>query len=779
MNPLRFALVAVLFALVGVAPVLALPSLDPNHQTQVTVDDLTYLMIKDAERDYRWYYVPPQLRLMEKNGIPALRMLSYLIDGKRNALIQAEVTAAADRQTENRLKGDLQKWYEMPNRPAMPSVDQLEISPVGPLRLSNLYVALLTAGAELIPVHKPGAVSRLVVTPAPHSAAGPTNVAAGEGLGAEDLPVDGAAQSIAAPARAAPNTPPAMASMMFPGATYLTQEMTLMFEVRGLAVEVYKELLSGQSGGLIVLLSGRYEALSVPASVRAELDVRRAQSYFRKVRTESSGSRFLFWGSRRKKVKDYLRESDHLDRSLTLTGIKTEQLSDAEYEAIRTALMSWIAGEVLEPGSFQDPQKAAISLPNASLDIGALSTLFGLPPLSGIGLSIGFNEARGDFTYDFKRDVRHTATATWDQQWVLQEDFVVPGAINLRGYDASVRETVIQDLDLQTRRTLEVMLPQLSLESSRQSLWSEATITLVAPSEQDFWVFARDADGRWRTSALDRLTADERLALAPNRLRVAMSPSADLTGAYADVVWPSLNRYVPSARAEISVKKEWRLRSNDHGVISIDDDFPFDIMLVSAGSAFSNEAGKVLRRINLTLGVDKGRLTPAKRLPRDGVRLPAFEPGGQSEWEFFLGGTIHAVEGKLIVNDLLVDDGLPVIWQASPMMVDMVNRYSELILDPALLNVRTFDVDLRDLDFGEDCSSLEIRVEGERGQHETSLPCDAASWTFHSTQTPSSVVIEAILPGQRRSLSFPQEVLASFTASGSVQLSNDDLVEDN
>ncbi|MCP4204606.1 MAG: hypothetical protein GY769_22080, partial [bacterium] len=61
------------------------------------------------------------------------------------------------------------------------------------------------------------------------------------------------------------------------------------------------------------------------------------------------------------------------------------------------------------------------------------------------------------------------------------------------------------------------------------------------------------------------------------------------------------------------------------------------------------------RRINLTLGVDEGRLTPAKRLPRDGVRLPAFEPGGQSEWEFFLGGAIYAVEGKLIVNDLLGD----------------------------------------------------------------------------------------------------------------------------
>ncbi len=677
-----------------------LPTLDSAAQTEVVINGLSFKVIKDSDVEGQWYYVPPRLRLAEKGGIPEARVLIYVADGRENAIVQAEVTAAATKQEQDAMIAQVRQWYTDKGI----KTPQIALSIIGPLRSSTFrMLTLKNAGNafSLKPLWDPVGKD----SPVTFSVEKNSELKVEGDLSAEELPPDGSGEpapgvdeKVIEPATIVndgevtlktnqkiqvENASPDLAGsgITIPGSDLrgitisgsdLSQNVPIQFEISGAGVQIYEELLKGKSGGLALVWVGEYDAMSMPAKVEIELNVRAAQTYFRKYERKTKRRRFLFWGKNSTQVSDFLRTSNFLDRSLTVKiDGNPEVLSDHKLDQISDSLMKWVLGQCFRVKQVPGTAKGAITsvnAPNTELDLGNFSTLFGLPPLSKLGLNIGFSSGSSSYIADYRTDNNIRAKASWNRRTIVKRSLAIPGNVSFGNYSQS--EDLITRVKIKSLPKAYVRLPRFA-DKERQAMLTNAAFTLKLPAargDSKYTWLLDTAGSAWRfpgDPAALGIDEETRLKEFPNCPRMLLNAGEVTKDITATLILNRLNGHLGHQPAEMD-----RLELPPRGFVDesevIDfagERFPLrQAELDLSQFPFSDLPGGV-SSVRISCGVEpvldsEGNPLPGtvKFLPRllnrDPVSLPTFTVKRKDPVRFLYPGEITGVKAEVTYTDL-------------------------------------------------------------------------------------------------------------------------------
>jgi hypothetical protein len=427
-----------------------LPGLDPKYRMEVAGPNGTRIVLtRDVHNPYTFYYQPAELHMAkDASGKPLFHFREVVVNGKRHAILQVAVNGQADEQTQANMRRSIVSWFELERQknPALvvPTTKQIALAPLGPFRNSNLQAVLFN-----------GSVVEAVL-----SGAQIIDAPVAEDVAA---PVDKTTESSSSEKQVVPHAKGLVGKGTLPGSTDLTQLMWVQYEFSGPGVSVIRELLSGKgNGGLILLYTGSYRALSPEYSVTVELDVHAWQSYFRDRHEERSGWSFLgLFGSSEHKIRDYIESRSELKQSLKIERIGGGAITAAQFDAIEKRLYDWITSRVFETQNNKPDSAAPAAGEIKHADGGGLlSVITGIPILS---LPLGYGESEGklDLRLNSHADVK--ATATWRGMEVEWAPMVCYASVSLGGYDDEMRAELLPPaIQLPELPTVEALLPPVS-----------------------------------------------------------------------------------------------------------------------------------------------------------------------------------------------------------------------------------------------------------------------------------------------------------------------------
>ncbi len=667
-----------------------LPTLDSAAQTEVVVNGLSFKIIQDSDVEGQWYYIPPRLRLVEENGIAKARVVIYVADGRENGIVQAEVTAAATDPELDAMKNQASKWYSDKGM----KVPTIALSIIGPLRSSTFRMLTLKNTGNSFslrplwdPVGNESPVSvsvekssEIKVTgeledeeKAPEGE-GPAAPGTGEGAGNTASVVKNGELTLKNNQKLSiENASPDLAGrgITIPGSD-LSQNISIQFELSGAGVQIYEQLLMGKTGGLALIWVGEYDAMSMPAKVDISLKVSAAQSYFRKYEQESSSKRFLFWGSSSKKVTDFIRTSNFMDRSLEVKiDGNPEVLSDERLDQISESLMKWVLTQCFTTKQVPATAKGAISeagAPNTEMDLGNFSTLFGLPPLNGLGLNIGFSSGSSSYTADYRSDNNITAKASWNRRTIVKRPIAIAGNVSFGSYPDP--ESYVTRVKIEPLPKVFIRLPQFA-DKERQSMLADSFFTLTIPSARGSakftWGLDANADA-WRFPGdTSMLGIDEatRLKEYPNCPRIMLNKGENTSDAGATIVLNRLNAHLGHQPAEID-RLQLPKRGVNEGTEIIDfagERFPLRLAEFDLSQfPFGNEPGGI-SSVKISCGVEpvldeNGQPVPGtvdftpRTLDREPVSLPTFTATQNKPIRFLYPGGVTGLRAEVTYIDL-------------------------------------------------------------------------------------------------------------------------------
>ena len=614
----------------------ALPSLDPKLQTETVINGFSFKLIRDADELGKWYYIPPRLRVVQGDEGPSIHVVTYVADGKEHAIIQASVTASATGEELQKVHSHLEQWYKKNGRPR-PSIS---LSVIGPLRSSTFRMLSLQATGKtysLQPLWDP---------------------VAGGGSEVE-------AKEVKSPDGQEISVRPAKPDLQGRGLTvpggHLNQNVSLQYEVSGTAAtQIYEALLKSKAGGMALIWVGEYDAMSVPAKVEVELNVQAAQSYFREYERTTKRRRFFFWGSNKTEVRDFLRTSNFLNRSLKIKiDGNPEVLESDKLDQIAEKLMNWVAHQCFTvkqlPGNAKPPAESA---PNVDVDMGNFSTLFGLPPLKGLGLVVGFSSACSKHRADYRTEFKHTATATWIGRTVVREKLAIAGNVSLGRFpnpDDLVRRLTIRPLP-----KILLRLPAFE-DEERAAIVDGSQVTLKNPLKSGAdalwnWQFGKGRVWKYRGEPGETgQDESQRQKEFPNCPSIVLNRDETTDQAKAVFVANRINRHLGYSGAEIdrfTIEKGVEPETN---LIDFSGErFPLRQMHVNPEFfPFGAGPGEV-RGLTLRFGVEGGDAGAkiSRKLETDPVVLPPFHQARNAEMTFLYPGEITAVQASVAYVDL-------------------------------------------------------------------------------------------------------------------------------
>lgn len=626
------------------------PSIDPtNRLGAVTVDRVAYTVLQDAQEATRFYYIPSQLRLVEKTvvtsegrfSVPEVHIQACADGEVRRLAISAHMTAVAPDAHLDAIRTTAVAWLSARSGQEVQRTN-IVLSPVATIASGVGRILLLNhagSASTLTPLNPDGAEN-----PTHPSGEIALKGKDGESPDPVELRMEEGGVLVCHPVGRSSYGKVTLQD----GANADLSDIRVDMVVEGIDAGICEAMLTGSGAGIIILVQGQFDALSVPANVRAKLV--REKFIERIVKKEISVRTIRRWFRTRRieEIRIVVQELIKYKNTFEICGTQTRELNDDQYAAIGGKLMEWLHRELAA-------DFPAEKFAESEIDVADIlrSKEGSVPRGTKYVLSPRYEEP----PFQYNKDRTGTSEVVWTERFVVPQDFVASGVINLAGYRKPIREMVWTEVRAGYRPPLCIRLPMIQ-NGYKCGPSGFVAIKGDGVSRAQFLF----ENGSWQDLAADGLAwIGNLLFVSPETLNITnfASIEAELVltkGVNADVnhrdsfVGPRFPAGGFTVRPDACRVVDFGGRHLPLNSLTVDPSY-----LLCWGTGGVDE-------VAVSFGADGGGLLEGRLMETRPISFPIFNAGFHRQVSICYGGAINAVRVEVGYEDRFLGARKKAVW---------------------------------------------------------------------------------------------------------------------